>query len=110
MVDGPLGPLKVDAPSLTIRDGKLGTPAAVLQLEADYRAGKIKRADDRKRWSRCRQLLTRYGIKPAPDVTIDFDSVPKKTSKINREQQRERDRNYSRAYRRRNPGYGRLAK
>ena len=32
MVDGPLGPLKIDAPSLTIGDGKLGTPAAVLQL------------------------------------------------------------------------------
>jgi len=32
VVDGPLGPLKVDAPSLTIGDGKLGTPAAVLQL------------------------------------------------------------------------------
>ena len=32
VVDGPLGPLKIDAPSLTIGDGKLGTPAAVLQL------------------------------------------------------------------------------
>ena len=98
--DGKLHVIRtLDAPNVP----RCLVPRAVLNLERDYLDGKIKRMEDRGKWRRARQLLRRYRLLPPKETTRAFDYAP---SKVDWEKRRAKSREYSRAYRRGNPGYG----